>query len=343
MHHYTTGRPELDQIISDLIERAGGSPDLDLLKEMMTTVLRLRDEEVGRGDLKIVNTALKELRYAFKVFSPYRQIRKVALFGSARTPRSSPGYKQAKNFAREMTRHNWMVITGGASGIMGAGNEGAGCEKSFGMNIRLPFEQEANPTIAKDPKLINFKYFFTRKLMFLKESSATVVFPGGFGTHDEGFESLTLVQTGKAEPRPIICLDPPGSEYWSDWRKFLRKSLLRKKMVDADDLDLIHFTHDLNEAVRMIVGFYQNYHSMRFVRHQLVIRMYHPLGEKKFERLNKDFKDIIRKGKIRVANQPLPEEENEPETHNLTRLIFEFDRRNFSRLRKMIDVLNESV
>jgi len=338
---YSTGRPELDHLISDLLDRAGGSPHQDLLQEMMVTVLRLRDERVGRGNLKIINTALKELRYSSKVFSPYRDIHKVAIFGSARTPRTDPSYQQAKAFAREIVRQGWMVITGGASGIMGAGNEGAGPEKSFGMNIRLPFEQEANPIMAKDPKLINFKYFFTRKLIFLKESDATVLFPGGFGTHDEGFETLTLVQTGKTEPRPIICIDPPGSKYWKEWRHFIQKALLEQGMIDREDLDLVEFTHDVGEAVRLVTGFYRNFHSLRFVGEELVIRMQRPLDPQTLDRLNREFKDFVSDGKIRIPEGPLSEEENEPHTHRLARIVFEFNRRDFSRLRKMIDVINQ--
>lgn len=340
MRQYTTGRPDLDHLISDLIEKAGGSPDKELLREMVTTVLRLRDEKVERGDLKIINATLKELRYAFKVFSPYRQIRKVALFGSARTPKTSRPYLQAKEFGREITRRGWMVITGGATGIMHAGNEGAGREKSFGVNIRLPFEQEANPIIAKDPKLINFKYFFTRKLIFLKESDATILFPGGFGTHDEGFETLTLVQTGKSDPRPIVCIDPPGSDYWKRWRGFIEKSLLHEKMIDSQDLELITFTHDIDHAVEVITGFYRNYHSLRFVADLLVIRMHQPLGVKELNVLNRDFRGILRSGKFRMAEGPLREEENEPETHQLARLIFDFNRRDFSLLQLMIGVIN---
>ena len=345
MRRYNTGRAELDRLISDLIDKAGGSPDPDkeLLQEMVTTVIRLRDEKVDRGDLKIINTSLKELRYAFKVFSPYRAIRKIAMFGSARTPKTSPLYHQAKEFAREITKRGWMVITGGATGIMHAGNEGAGRDKSFGMNIRLPFEQEANPIIAKDPKLINFKYFFTRKLIFLKESDATVLFPGGFGTHDEGFESLTLVQTGKTEPRPIVCIDPPKSRYWMEWRRFTERALLRQGMIDPEDFDLITFTHDTHEAIEKIVGFYCNYHSLRFVGERLVIRMERPLPQEKVARLNREFRDIIRNGKIEFLPGPLQEEENEPETSHLSRLSFEFNRHDFSRLRKMIDVINEGV
>lgn len=308
---------------------------------MITTVLRLRDEEVNRGDLKIINATLKELRYANKIFAPYHHTRKVAVFGSARTPRTSRLYRLAKDFAQEITSRGWMAITGGACGIMGAGNEGAGPEKSFGMNIRLPFEQEANPVIAKDPKLINFKYFFTRKLFFLKESDATVLFPGGYGTHDEGFETLTLVQTGKTEPRPIVCIDLPGSNYWASWRRFLRKSLLDQGMIDREDLGLVTFTHKIDKAIEVITGFYRNFHSLRFVGELLVMRMRRPLGTEKVRHLNKDFRRIVRKGKIEVVRGPLPAEENEPETHGLARLVFDFNRKDFSILRKMIDAINE--
>lgn len=341
MKKYTTGRPELDRLISELIERSGGSPKKDILQEMIATVIRLRDEDVGRGDLKIINTALKELRYSSKVFSPYDGIRKVALFGSARTPKTNSVYRQAREFAHEITRKGWMVITGGASGIMGAGNEGAGREKSFGMNIRLPFEQEANPVMARDAKLINFKYFFTRKLIFLKESDATVLFPGGFGTHDEGFETLTLVQTGKTEVRPIVCVDPPGSTYWTKWRDFLKEGLLKEGMIDPEDLDLVTFTHDIQEAIRAVTGFYRNYHSQRFVGELLVIRMLRPLKAGRLERLNREFKNIVRRGKIEKAKGPLAEEENEPHTHRLARIVFDFNRHDFSLLRKMIDVINQ--
>ncbi len=342
MRRYNTGRPEIDRLISDLIEKAGSSDDKELLEEMMATVIRLRDEEVDRGDLKIINTTLKELRYAFKVFAPYQSVRKVAIFGSARTPRTASLYRQAKEFSREITQRGWMVITGGATGIMNAGNEGAGREKSFGVNIRLPFEQEANPVIAKDPKLINFKYFFTRKLIFLKESDATVLFPGGFGTHDEGFETLTLVQTGKSGPRPIVCIDPRGSRYWSNWRRFIKSSLLQDRMIDPQDLDLITFTHDVKEAADVLTDFYRNYHSMRFVDEVLVIRMLRPLSENLLNRLNREFRKVIHKGKIEQVRRPLPGEENEPDTHALPRLVFHFNRRDFSLLRKMIEVINEA-
>ena len=338
---YTTGRPELDRLISELIEQAGGSAEQDLLQQMMVTIIHLLEERVERGELKIINSTLKELRYAIKVFTPYRGIRKVTIFGSARTPKASPQYRQAKEFSREMVRRGWMVITGGATGIMSAGNEGAGRAKSCGMNVRLPFEQEANPVMAEDPKLINFKYFFTRKLTFLKESDATVLFPGGYGTHDEGFETLTLVQTGKTEPRPIVCIDTPGSNYWKLWREFVEKELLESGMIDAEDLDLVDFTQDAKRAVEIVTGFYRNFHSLRFVGDDLVIRMHRPLSIKQSERLNRDFRNIIRRGRIHPVERPLPEEENEPSTHRLARLVFDFNRKDFSLLRKLINTVNQ--
>ena len=239
---YQTGKTELDRAIHKLIEMAGGSPDSELLEEIVVTSLKMREDEMERGDIKMINAAMKELRYSLKIFYDYRHVRKVALFGSARTPRSHRDYKQARAFAKAMVKAGWMIITGGATGVMQAGNEGAGSANSFGVNIRLPFEQEANPVIAHDPKLINFKYFFTRKLTFIRESDATVLCPGGFGTHDEGFETLTLIQTGKTNPRPVVCLDPPGSNYWKAWIHYVKNHLVKTKLIDPEDLGLFHHT-----------------------------------------------------------------------------------------------------
>ncbi|MFA6411203.1 MAG: LOG family protein [Syntrophales bacterium] len=338
---YKTRSEALDLLIHELIEKAGGSPNADLLEEIIVSTLRMREDNIDRGDIKILNTALKELRYALSVYTPYRQIRKVAIFGSARTPATSPEYKLAREFARYMVRSGWMVITGAASGIMHAGNEGAGRAASFGANIRLPFEQHANPHIDNDPKLVNFKYFFTRKLVFIKESDATVLFPGGFGTHDEGFESLTLVQTGKADPRPVVLMDSPRSKYWSSWLRFIRNHLEKGKMIDRADMGLIHHTHDPREAVRIIADFYRNYHSIRYIRDRLVLRIKNPLSPKKLVRLNKDFKDIISSGSIEQHLKPFEEEANEPLTANLIRLSFHFDRHGVARMHELIREINK--
>ena len=340
-HTYNTGNRKLDAMIKETIENAGGSPDADLLTDIMTTAIKLREDNLDRGDVRMMTTTLKELRYALKVFQPYRHVRKVAIFGSARTPPSSADYRQAHEFAQAIVDAGWMVVTGAASGIMSAGNEGAGRANSFGVNIRLPFEQEPNPTIANDPKLINFKYFFTRKLIFIKESDATVLCPGGFGTHDEGFETLTLVQTGKATPRPIVCLDPPNSKYWSSWKNFLIKQLGGRKMIDPEDVGLIYFTHDARDAVRKVTHFYRNYHSSRYIYDRLVFRLKRPLPRQRLEEINVNFKSILKKGKIQQFAKPFDEEENEPHTFGLTRLAFYFNRRHFAKLMQLIDRVNE--
>lgn len=340
-HTYNTGNRKLDRIIKDMLENAGGSPDADLLADIMTTAVKLREDSLDRGDVKLITTTLKEMRYALKVFYPYRHVRKVAIFGSARTSPNSSDYRQAREFARAIVDAGWMVVTGAASGIMCAGNEGAGRANSFGVNIRLPFEQEANPMIANDPKLINFKYFFTRKLIFIKESDATVLCPGGFGTHDEGFENLTLVQTGKAVPRPIVCLDPPKSKYWSSWRDFLKKQLVQRGMVDSDDMGLLYFTHDAQEAARVITHFYRNYHSSRYIQDRLVFRLKRPLSRARLEKVNRLFKPILKKGRFQQFAAAFPEEENEPHTFGLARLAFYFNRRHFAKLMQLIDEVNE--
>lgn len=339
---YSTGNLKLEQKIAELIEAGGVFSDQDLITEMIVTALKIGAEGIDRGDLKLINAATKEIRYAFKVFYPYRHIRKVALFGSARTPRDSANYRLARDFAREITKAGWMVVTGASSGIMSAGNEGAGRAKSFGVNIRLPFEQEPNPTIANDPKLINFKYFFTRKLIFIRESDATVLFPGGFGTHDEGFETLTLIQTGKTSPRPIVCLDPPQSNYWKTWKEFLQKHLVRSRMIDKEDIELIHFCHDAAEAAKIVTHFYHNYHSSRYIRDRLILRLKRPFEAGALRQLNREFKGLLAKGKIEQYFKPFPEEENEPHTFGFVRLAFYFNRRHFSKLQHLIQCMNEA-
>ena len=337
---YSTGDAEADRDIQKLIIKGGGSPDADLLQEMIMTGYKMAQDGLGRGDLKLLNTSLKELRYAFKVFHPYRHVRKVAIFGSARTPRKASAYLQTKEFSRRIVERGWMVITGASTGIMSAGNEGAGRANSFGVNIRLPFEQFANPIIANDPKLINFKYFFTRKLIFIAESDATVLFPGGFGTHDEGFETLTLIQTGKTAPRPVVCIDPEKSNYWKSWREFIKNHLAKEGMIDDDDIHLIHFTHDPKEAVEVVTRFYKNYHSLRYIGELLVMRIKKPLTVPQIEELNEKFGDIVKKGKIRQHLKPFDEEDNEPHTADLTRICFYFNRRHFARLVRLIHLIN---
>ncbi|MBI1977914.1 MAG: TIGR00730 family Rossman fold protein [Candidatus Omnitrophica bacterium] len=336
---YALKSEALNQAVQKLIEQAGGGQESDLLAQMVTTVLKLQDEQVDRGDLKILNTTLKELRWAFRLYRPYRFTRKVCIFGSARTKKPQPAYQAAKEFGRLMADSNWMVVTGGAGGVMGAGNEGAGRDHSFGANIILPFEQSPNPVVAGDRKLINFRYFFTRKLIFVKESDAICLFPGGFGTLDEGFEVLTLVQTGKMMPRPIVMVEPKGGSYWRSWLRFVMKSILGGKMIDRADLNLFQIVKTPEEAHDLIVNFYENYHSMRFVGEDLVIRIKKKLGSKRLEQINRSFKDILVKGEIKPSTA-LMSEFNEPDIAHLHRLVLQFNRRSYGRLRQLVDVIN---
>ncbi len=344
---YTTLNPEVDGKIQEIVRAVGGDDfDRTLLQEMVTSVYRLGSGRASTIDLKIINAALKEMRYAFSIFQPYRHVRKVAAFGSARTPKGRPPYDLAREFGRIMAKAGWMVITGAASGIMKAANEGAGREASFGLNIRLPFEQEANPVVAGDRKLISFRYFFTRKLLFVKESHATVLFPGGFGTLDEGFECLTLVQTGKAEPRPIVFVDYPDGHFWKPLLKFLNERLLREEMISPSDLRLYEVAHSAQEAAERIQRFYRVYHSSRTAGNLMVLRLQRPLPQPVLDRLSHDFRDILVAGKITLGG-PLPEEvesqADEPELKDLPRLVLRFNRRDYGRLIALIHEINNSV
>lgn len=337
---YTTHSVAVDAQIAELIRGFGDNTDRRLLTEMMVSAYRLGEDGSSTGDLKILNVALKELRYAFKVFRPYRNIRKVAMFGSSRMARSHPAYPVAQQFGRLMAHAGWGVITGAASGIMKAGHEGAGRKASFGLNIRLPFEQEANPVIAKDPKLINCKYFFTRKLLFIKESHATALFPGGFGTLDEGFESLTLVQTGKSDPRPIVFVEAPGGKFWRPLLNFFEQQLKGEGMISPADRAIYQVVYSAEEAARTILHFYSVYHSLRYVDDLVVLRLRQPLPEEFLESLTRQFRDMLSGGAIRQGFA-LPEEADEPQIHQLPRLILRFNRKDYGRLIELIRCINE--
>jgi uncharacterized protein (TIGR00730 family) len=336
---YRTGDPEVDAAIAELVTRAGPTGHVDLVFEMIVSALRMARDSAARGDFKIANSALKEMRYAFHVFAPYRGQRKVAIFGSARTMPEDPLYEQARAFAEAMAERDWMIITGAGPGIMSAGIEGAGTENSFGVNIRLPFEAATSQFIADDPKLINFRYFFTRKLAFIKESHGFVLLPGGFGTMDEAFELLTLVQTGKSHPAPVVLLEVPGGTYWASWKRFVEDELMARRLISPDDLDLVHITDDVDDAVREIEGFYSNYHSIRFVDRALVIRMLRLPSEEELETLNEEFADIVTHGRIEPA-QASPAEVADHDHVDLARIRFRFDRTHWARLRRLIDAIN---
>jgi uncharacterized protein (TIGR00730 family) len=311
----------------------------DLVDMMRRTVDRLQVDGTTRGDLKILSRTLRELRYAFKVFMPYRRRRKVTIFGSARTKPDHPTYVQAAELAKKMASHDWMVITGAGGGIMEAGHKGAGREMSMGLNIMLPFEQSANPYIVGDPKLVTLKYFFTRKLMFVKECSAVICCPGGFGTLDETLEVLTLLQTGKQTMFPLVLLDQPGGRFWAGLESFFRDQLMSNKLISPEDVHLYLVTDNLDEAVQEVLRFYRNYHSMRYVRDMLVLRVMHNPSDAQLAQLNSEFADIIVSGQIELTG-PLPDEDNEPELKDMGRLVMHFNRKNLGRLRQLINRIN---
>jgi uncharacterized protein (TIGR00730 family) len=313
-----------------------------LIAEIKQDADKLARDNAALGDVKILARALKELRYAFKIFTPYRQHRKVTVFGSARTKPDHPSYQQSVEFGRRMAALGWMVLTGAGGGIMEGAHVGAGRDMAMGVNIMLPFEQAANPIILNDHKLINLKYFFTRKLLFVKEVSAIALFPGGFGTQDECFETLTLVQTGKHELMPIVCVDDPANDYWQKWRRYLQDELLSEGLISPEDMSLFKVTNNVDEAIEEILHFFRAYHSMRFVRSQLIVRLNLPVSDDLLTRLNDEFADLLESGRIeRTTAHRL--ESDERESLELPRLSLNFDRKKVGRLRQMVDVINNEA
>ncbi|MBX3425953.1 MAG: TIGR00730 family Rossman fold protein [Pirellulales bacterium] len=323
----------------DLTAGGGGDPIADLIERIRESADRLHADRTDRGDLKILSRTLRELRYAFKVFAAYRDRKKVTVFGSARTLSTAPTYQQAMELGAAFAKRNWLVITGAASGIMEAGHRGAGRANSMGLNIMLPFEQSANEVIRDDPKLVNMKYFFTRKLMFVKECDAVVCCPGGFGTLDEALEVLTLVQTGKREMIPIVMLDEPGGSFWHDWHAYVVKQLLGAKMISPTDLSLYKITDRVGTAVDEVLSFYRVYHSQRYVRKHLVFRLNQALTDDQLATINAEYADILADGAF-VQRGALKDESDDVEIADLSRLVFHFNRRSYGRLRQLIDALN---
>ncbi len=325
--------------ITEWLRGQSGAGNEVLIAEMLRTILKLAAEETSRGDLKILNRALKELRYAFKIFAPYSAVRKVSIFGSTHIHEHDPYYLLAKDLGHRLTQEGHMVITGAGPGIMQAGHEGAGREKSFGVNIRLPAVQKANRFIQDDAKLMSFHFFFTRKLMFVKEADAVVIFPGGFGTHDELTEALTLAQTGKSQIVPIVLVDLPDKIYWRRWDSFLREAMLSRGYITGGEFSFFKIVDNVDAVMREIRTFYHNFHSYRFVKQDLVIRLNHLPAPALINALNENFTDILTQGKIRQT-EPLPDELDDPGTLHLHRLLVPFKREEFARLRQMIDVIN---
>lgn len=311
----------------------------EYVAQIKETAEKLLRDRAGRGDVKLLATAIRELRYCLKVFAGYRGRRKVTVFGSARTRPDHPAFKAAEEFGRKIVADGWMVITGAGGGIMEAGHLGAGRDHSFGLNILLPFEQSANPVVHGDPKLMTLRYFFTRKLMFIKESDAVVLFPGGFGTHDEAFEALTLVQTGKSHLFPVVLVDEPGGTYWRAWDRFIREQLHDRGYISPADMSLYTVTDSVDAAVAAVTDFYRVYHSMRYVRGHLLLRLQTPLADAQLAEIRRDFADILAGGTFEQVGA-LPEEANEPTLAALPRLRFRFDRHKIGRLRQLVDRIN---
>ncbi|MCG3203534.1 MAG: hypothetical protein KCHDKBKB_00204 [Elusimicrobia bacterium] len=331
----------IKQIIKDMSPPKKDFENADVVQEIIVTALKGVEAQIGRGDLKLLSRAIRELRYAFKIFQNYRHVRKVTIFGSARTPSNEISYQMTKSFAKKLINNGYMIITGAGPGIMQAGNEGAGPKGSFGVNIKLPFEQHPNPFIADQPTYIDCRYFFTRKLVFVKEAAGAAFFPGGFGTLDEAFEILTLVQTGKCEPIPIVLIDAPGKHFWKDLNGFITKQMLKEKKISPEDQHLYKITDSVEEAASEIFRFYSNYHSMRYVKDKLVLRLKRPIDKSQLRTLNSQFKDILTEGSFEKSD-PLSEESNQPDLNELPRLVFSFNRMNNGRLRQLIDFMNMS-
>jgi hypothetical protein len=330
---------EIARAVDQLLPPGGPPAQARLYRSMLTTVARLAAEGSETIDLKVADSALAEMAEAFRVFRPFRQRRKVTIFGSARTLPDHPAYLSARALAGSLAEADWMVVTGAGPGIMAAGMEGAGRDQSIGVNIRLPFEQGANAFISQDPKLVEMRYFFTRKLMLIKESDGYVVLPGGFGTLDEGYELLTLLQTGKAEPAPVVLLDLPGGTYWQAWTKFLESEVEPRGLVSAEDRALFLVTDDVDVAAQEVLDFYRNYHSCRWVGDLLVLRLHRPPDRTELAALNGAFSDIVAHGRMRLS-KPLSPERADRDHLDLARLVFRFDKLHYGRLRQLIDALN---
>jgi uncharacterized protein (TIGR00730 family) len=331
----------LDEAITQLLEVSGDMRRPHIVRDMILAALKAGREDDGKSDLKLMNTTLKEMRYTSKIFSSYRKLKKVTVFGSARTQSEKILYRMAYDFGKKLSAKGYMVITGGGQGIMQAVNEGAGPEQSFGVSIRLPFEQKANVILDGNPKNIMYKYFFNRKVAFLKESDAIALFPGGVGTLDEGMETLTLLQTGKRNPMPLIFIDAPGGAYWQRFFDFCKDQLLASGYISASDFNLFEIVDSIDAAVEKIDTFYYRYHSLRYLRNKLLVRLNMEVGAGKIEELKSKFADILTKqGDIRLSG-PFPEEIEEPEINHLPRLVIDFNRQDFGRLKALIDVLNQ--
>jgi len=330
---------EVDPRVRSLTGEVAHGKAARYIEELVDTALGFGRDKASIAELKLMSRALREMRTAARVFAKYNRTRKVAVFGSARTKPEQEEFKVAEAFGRKIVEHGYMLITGGGDGIMGAAQKGAGAEKSFGLNIRLPFEQAANETIHGDPKLINFNYFFTRKLNFAKETHAFALFPGGFGTHDEGFEILTLMQTGKMPIVPVVMVDRQNGHYWETWRRFITNDLLHNGLVSESDFHLIHLTYDVEDAINHILQFYRNFHSYRWVREKMVIRIHHGLTPAALDAINAKFSAVLAAGRIEQTGA-LHEEADDQHLHHMPRIVLTPHKRDFGKIRLLLDAIN---
>lgn len=329
--------------LDELIDQVLAMCDIhhpEIIREMVISALKTGQENDYLADLKMLRSTMKEMRYTSKLFGPYRDRKKVTIFGSARTEPEDPVYQKCVTFSRQLVRLGYMVITGGGPGIMQAGNEGAGAENSFAVNIRLPFEQETNPVMQDSPNVITYKYFFNRKVAFLKEAEAVALFPGGFGTLDEAMETLTLMQTGKNPPIPLVLIDDDDGAYWGPWFELIKETMLQRGMISGLDMSLFTITRDPFEAAQVIHDFYRVYHSSRWVDSQLVIRLNKPLQEQQVATLEAEFSEIIEEGSHLQVTDALPEEYDQPDLLELPRLVFRFNRSNYGLLKAFLRRLN---
>jgi uncharacterized protein (TIGR00730 family) len=338
--HFPRNNGEIDILIDELLAKTGGIKHPELAREMIISALKAAQDTDYLADLKLLNNTMKEMRYTTKVFAPYRNTMKVTIFGSARTEPEEPIYQKCVRFSTLLMNKGYMIITGGGGGIMQAGNEGAGSDHSFAANIRLPFEQAPNPVMLKNPRLITYKYFFTRKVAFVKEADALAVFPGGFGTLDEAMEVFTLIQTGKTSPKPLVLVDDENG-YWEQWFKFIKEHLLGKGFISAEDFSIFTISRNEEEAVRIIEEFYRNYHSIRFINNHLIIRLNKELTPEQLEVLENEFPELRHPGTRIVPTQPFPEEADEPDLLSLPRITLHFDHQHYGLLMAFIGRINQ--
>jgi len=328
--------------IDELLDAAGAVRNRDLLADIFRSAIGLAGDDVDRLDLKITAAALREMRTAFKTFLPYADRSKVTMFGSARTQPDDAEYHQTRRLAADFAERGWMVVTGAGPGIMAAGMEGAGRENSFGVTIRLPFEEAANEFIDGDDKLVAMKYFFTRKLMLVKESKGFVALPGGFGTQDETFELFTLQQTGKSVPAPVVLLDVPGGTYWHSWLRFVRDELVAGGLISPGDLELFLITDDVDEACEEVVGFYRNYDSIRWSGDRLIVRLRQGPTDEQLEALNDTHADLLTRGRIERSD-PTPAERSGNDALDLDRIVMHYDKYKQSSIHRIIRDTNSWV